>query len=242
MFIQVRWVVESANARIKRWKYLDKVLPTNQVPHIGDYIRIICAISNKFLPPLSSAHDDDFAVAAKMLYLSCQVNTLKERVEKENLHSRKTTMWTDASSVQDFPKLSEEQLREITCGTYQLKLSKFYIQEHLEGNQDILVHKEDPHLLKVKMQSRHVSSKSHVLWISYNAAEVTAWYCLCKTGARVVGVCAHVASILWYLGYARHMQGMDNIGIRDWAAYVEDAANIPETIDTSDSDDSICEE
>ncbi|XP_062587204.1 uncharacterized protein LOC134248846 [Saccostrea cucullata] len=242
LITKVRWVVESANARIKRWKYLDKVLPTNQVPHIGDYIRIICAISNKFLPPLSSAHEDEVAMAAKMLHLSRQVNTLKERVERENLNSRKTTMWTNASSIQDFPQLSEEQLREITCGTYQLKLSRFYIQEHLEGNQDILVHREDPHLLKVKMQSRHVSSKSHVLWISYNAAEVTAWYCLCKTGARVVGVCAHVASILWYLGYARYIQDTDNVGIKNWSAYVKDAASLPETIDTSDSDDSIIEE
>lgn len=52
-FFQVRWVVESANARKKRWKYLDHVLPTNQVPFIGDYTRIVCAISNKFFPPLS---------------------------------------------------------------------------------------------------------------------------------------------------------------------------------------------
>jgi len=50
---QVRWVVESANARIKRWKYLNHVLPTNQIPYIGDYIRIVCAISNKYSPPLS---------------------------------------------------------------------------------------------------------------------------------------------------------------------------------------------
>lgn len=35
---KVRWVVESANARIKRWKYLEKVLPTNQIPYIGDML------------------------------------------------------------------------------------------------------------------------------------------------------------------------------------------------------------
>jgi hypothetical protein len=42
---QIRWVVESANARIKNFKWLDRVLPTNQVPFIGDYVRIVCAIS-----------------------------------------------------------------------------------------------------------------------------------------------------------------------------------------------------
>lgn len=72
--------------------------------------------------------------------------------------------------------------------------------------------------------------------------QVTAWYCLCKTGARVVGVCAHVASVLWYLGYARHIRDLLNIGVRNWGTYVEDASNIPEAIDASDSEDSTIEE
>nr|XP_022317959.1 uncharacterized protein LOC111121112 isoform X2 [Crassostrea virginica] len=44
---KVRWVVESANARIKSWKYLASVLPTHQVPYIRDYVCIVCAIANK---------------------------------------------------------------------------------------------------------------------------------------------------------------------------------------------------
>lgn len=30
-----------------------------------------------------------------------------------------------------------------------------------------------------------------------------SWYCTSKNGARVVGTCAHVTSVLWFLGYAR---------------------------------------
>lgn len=55
-------------------------------------------------------------------------------------------------------------------------------------------------------------------------------------------MCAHIAAVLWYLGHARHIQDPKNIGVRNWAEYVEDAANVPEVIDTSDSDDSIIEE
>ena len=32
-------MVEAANARIKRWKYLDHILPTSQIPYIGDLFR-----------------------------------------------------------------------------------------------------------------------------------------------------------------------------------------------------------
>ncbi|XP_063418005.1 uncharacterized protein LOC134700555 [Mytilus trossulus] len=238
---KVRWVVESANARIKRWKYLSHVLPNKQVPYIGDYVCIVCGISNKYLPPLSPGCDNEEALAAKMLYLSKRVNTLKQRVEEENLERRKT-IWKEPDNIlDDFPLLDEEDLRNITCGVYQIKLSTSYIQEHLEGNCQILVHKEDDHLIRVKLQSRHVSSKTYILWVEYTSAEITAWYCKCRAGARVVGVCAHIASILWYLGYARHNQDI-SYGVQNWGAYLEDAASIPQAVDESDSEESVIEE
>ena len=51
---QIRWLVESANALIKRWEFLDRTMPTSQVPYIADYIKKACFISNKYFPPLST--------------------------------------------------------------------------------------------------------------------------------------------------------------------------------------------
>ena len=39
--------------------------------------------------------------------------------------------------LDDFPRLDDEQLRHLTCGTYQLKLSSSYIQEHIDEESDI---------------------------------------------------------------------------------------------------------
>ncbi|XP_056001835.1 uncharacterized protein LOC125657084 [Ostrea edulis] len=135
---KVRWVVESSNARIKRWRYLDKTLPTNQIPFIGDYVKIVCALSNRFSPPLNKSTEEDEAEAVKMLYLSKQVNNLKQTVE-ENCLNRRSIQWqaVHECDIQNFPTLDEEQLRNLTCGTYQLKLSRSYIQEHIEGECDI---------------------------------------------------------------------------------------------------------
>lgn len=59
------------------------------------------------------------------------------------------------------------------------------------------------------------ATKYH-LWIAYrdermindednaNDSTVLSYYCTCKAGARTLGTCAHVASVLWFLGYARH--------------------------------------
>ena len=49
----------------------------------------------------------------------------------------------------------------------------------------------NPNLLKIQLQSRHTTSMFHVLWISYTKIDIVSWYCRCKTGARVFGVCAH---------------------------------------------------
>ncbi|KAK3102132.1 hypothetical protein FSP39_009062 [Pinctada imbricata] len=235
---KIRWVVESANSRIKQWTYLSRILPSHQIPFIGDFVRIVCAISNRYLKPLSCApSNEDQAIGCKMLHLSHQANRLKDYVEENHL-DRRTACWRPIEDVEDFPRLDEEQLRSLTCGTYQLRLSPNYAQEHLEGDCAINIHKEEPRLLRVRLQSRHVSSRTYQLWIRYDEANVVAWYCKCRAGARVVGMCAHVAAIVWYIGFARHRHQDQSIGVRNWGEYVEDAANMPLPIDESDSDDS----
>ena len=138
----------------------------------------------------------------------------------------------------EFPRLDDEQLRNLTCGTYQLKLSPSYIQEHIEGECDISFHKDNDRLLRVKIQSRHTSSKQYFVWIEYSDCSVDAWYCTCKACARVVGICSHIAAIIWYLAKGRH-EG-ETRGVRNWGEYVLDAADIPPSVDESDSDDSSC--
>lgn len=192
---------------------------------------------------LFSDGEDDLALGARMLYLSKQINALKERVESENLE-RKRAVWKELdSNTFNFPLIDETELRNITCGSYQIKMCPTYVQEHaVNGNFELFVHAEDENLIRIKIQSRHVSSKQYLIWIEYNPVSVTAWYCKCKAGARVVGVCAHIASVLWYLGYARHNPTL-KYGVRNWSEFVSDAKDIPETIDSSsDSEDNLVEE
>ena len=108
--------------------------------------------------------------------------------------------------VNDFPKLSEEELTNITIGVYQLKLARSYSSEHLseDGEYSIMINSDVDDVIRARIQSRHTSSKSYFVFIEYEPARITGWYCQCKAGSRVLGACAHVASVLWYLGFARH--------------------------------------
>lgn len=237
--LQLRWVVESANARIKSWRYLANVLPTNQIPNVGDYVRIVCAVSNKYQPPLSPLvnREEDLKIAERMKTIATDINSLKTYIEENNLEKKNKSLWAELDSIEpdSFPKLSEDQLRMLTCGVYQLKMSTSYIQEHMSGSCTIQLLKESLDIVRVMIQSRHISSKKYTMWLRFSITDILAWYCKCRAGARVVGMCSHVAAVVWYLSYARHLQ-CDKYGVRDWGECLSDAADIPVLIDDSESD------
>ena len=241
---QVRWVVEAANARIKRFKYLDKILPSSQVPYIGDFVRIVCAVSNKYMKPINATKDseEDLLTARRMLDRVNKTNELQQLVEENHLE-RRSAKWSNVDECQmlnEFPKLDDTMLRLLTLGTYQLKMSSSYIQEYVGGECNIQLFQENDGLLRVRLQSRHISSKSYLVWIQFDSDHVQAWYCKCRAGARTVGSCSHVAAIIWYLGQSRFTR--DSYGVRDWGQYLDDAVLVPETVDSSDSGDSSVEE
>ncbi|XP_052099022.1 uncharacterized protein LOC127733747 [Mytilus californianus] len=174
---KIRWVVESVNGRLKQWKYLQNVVPNIQIPYIGDNVKLIGAICNKYKPPLSTGEkDNDQILAAKMRVLSRKKNDLQERVEREGLH-RRICSWKkiDADdSMPCFPMLSEEELRNITVGVYQLKLAKSYTQEHLNDESEfiIMINSDLESILRVQIQSRHTSARKYLIWIEYDEIEV----------------------------------------------------------------------
>lgn len=236
---KVRWVVEACNGRLKQWQYLSKTLPNSQIPFIGDYVRIVAALCNKYRPPISRSSEEDEQVAAKMLHLSQRANTLQERVEGEGL-DRRGMRWSkvDVENVApDFPCYDESELRQLTLGVYQLRMALSYAQEHTDadGGFEILINDEIPGLLCAKIQSRHISAKQYRCWVSFGDGVVDGWFCKCKAGTRVVGMCGHVTSVIWYLSFGRYQNSLK--GARNWTASLEDASDIPAIIDESDSDE-----
>lgn len=242
---KIRWVVESVNGRIKTWKYLNNIVPNSQIPHIEDDIKLISAICNKYMKPLVSTNEEsETLLGCKMLVLAKQNNKLMERVIA-NGWDKMRTQWKKINEDSFFfPSLDEEELRNLTLGVYQLKLAKSYTEEHLnpDGEYEVLICGIQEGLLMGKIQSRHVSNKVYKLWIEFNEFSVLGWYCQCRTGARVVGTCAHISSVIWYLGFARHQ----NIAFKsdtDWSKYLKDAKDTPEPqLLENSSDEEVLEE
>ena len=65
------------------------MVPNSQISWIGDNVRIVSALCNRYRPALVMNTSEDEAIALKMLSLAKKPNSLKIRVEKENLNQRK---------------------------------------------------------------------------------------------------------------------------------------------------------
>lgn len=232
-----RWVVESVNGRVKNvFPFFKHTIEGTYVPKIMRFNRIVCAMLNKYFPPLLANKDFHDIISEVSTSHTQQTNSLKEEIESLGL-KRMTTRWekASASSVPDFPKLSMDDMKRITLGTYQIKIAEKYIECHMKDSSEfgIFIHRDTDGIIRAKIQSRFSRSKTHDAWVKYDKNEsgyeaIEGLYCSCKVGERTLGCCSHLTAVVRYLGFDRHQLPKT----RMFSRYAWDA------IDCNDSDDS----
>lgn len=216
----VRWVVEAINGRFKRdFKLFRNRVFNKNVPHIFDDFRIAAALINCFQEPyLDSPYLSDFInIIDENIE---RPNLLAEYVERFNINRQRATfqrMAADNPQVADFPRLTIEDLILFAIGTYHVKVARSYCSEHLKATEvyemELYRHPEaiiNNHvLIRCRINSRHVTTKTYYTYVLYNPEiegrnAISEYYCSCYHGKRTLGSCAHVVSVIYYLGWARH--------------------------------------
>lgn len=145
-------------------------------------------------------------------------------------------------------------MKDLTFGIYQVKLAPSYVQDKLqrEGEEEFQLEMlrdqnrlPQPGFMRVRVFSRFHNATKHQLWIAYIPTDeeneqveaeedennnhiqgLITIICSCKSGARTVGTCAHIASVIWFLGYAQHQENVDYPS-RRLIEFVQDAGNRP---------------
>ncbi|CAF4607848.1 unnamed protein product [Rotaria socialis] len=69
---KVRWVVEAANGRIKQFKFLANTVANSSLPHLEQYLSIVCSIINRYRPPIKTSSIQDTVIADQMISLRNQ--------------------------------------------------------------------------------------------------------------------------------------------------------------------------
>ncbi|XP_043476347.1 uncharacterized protein LOC122507609 [Leptopilina heterotoma] len=249
-----RWVVESVNGHMKTvFKFLAQKISITHLHNLQHFLLICGAILNRYYQRLEM-EGANAQLARQMLQKSREPNIVQAYVELEELHRRNARRWIllNDNEVPDFPRITLEYLKGVTFGEYQIELSPAYIQDKLQRENDQTFQLEIPRnqdivpgLIRVRILSRFRNAGKHQLWMKYktpvrrNEAEpIEGYYCTCRSGARTLGTCAHITSVLWYLGYARHEQNIRYPSIA-LLNIILDAANrpIPEDLNQMQQDD-----
>ncbi|KAL1488612.1 hypothetical protein ABEB36_014415 [Hypothenemus hampei] len=226
---KTRWIVEARNGHIKSvFKFFKGKISIVHAENLGDFYRIAAALLNKYRKPIVMS-GADLELARKMLVRSRTPNVLQARLEVDHALRTRHAGWVrlTADHAPRFPYLDLDYLKDLTLGVYQLNLAPAYIQDKLQ-REDLEVFEFDeflnePGLIRCRIYSRFRNATKYEVWIGYwledvdeevaeqdggdvFAGPISGYYCTCKSGTRTLGTCAHIASILWFLGYARHQQ------------------------------------
>lgn len=138
------------------------------------------------------------------------------------------------NNLLQFPELTMNDLYYLSLGSYQIKNAVSYYAEHNKDNIFLVhkfqpnarhatatlnfinhgIDVAEPlkaymKLVKAYMKSRYRSGKHHHIFVlvDTNKCErdaIVEYYCTCESGARTVGCCSHIMTIVWYLSYGQY--------------------------------------
>ena len=209
-----RWVVESFHARLKKWRMFSERIDQSFILNIATLTRTLAACLNKYRTALNDSNSSEHeAIAQQMLQVQQRRSEIQRLISNNQLSMRKKWMpLMDINNELKFPVLSLDFLRKDTCGTYQIKQSKGYATQYLNENEQefaLELSPSDDDLLRCRLRSRHSNNTKYFLCVRFDNDDeedpIKDHYCQCKSGSRMAGCCGHVATVLWYLGYARHI-------------------------------------
>ncbi|CAH2104791.1 unnamed protein product [Euphydryas editha] len=183
------------------------------IPHVEDYYKIAAFILNYFGTPITHDTDLNRKIIERMKALRYTDNTLATEIEEKRLLRRKQPFQKLINrNLLDFPEMSEEQLKLFFTGTYQYCQAISYLAEMLndDGTLNIEFLKDQSHILKFQVRSRHVARKSYRCFIEYvpntsGCEGISRYFCECPNGRRTVGCCSHLAAVIYYLSYGRYL-------------------------------------
>lgn len=223
-----RWIVEAVNGKFKnRFKLLKQTYFNRALPNMFVDFRIAASLINANYRVATDHRlaPEFFEIIQTKVH---QPNLLKNYVEGKNLNRQRVnfvTMEATMPHLEDFPELTDDDIILFALGTYHIKLAKSYCAEHIRNGIYYIelfrenqltdlprynIREDNVWLIRGRIQSRHVRSRVYYCYILINRSEtgrraIEQWYCTCLTGARTVGSCAHIISIIWYMGKGRHI-------------------------------------
>lgn len=120
---------------------------------------------------------------------------------KETVRQNKRTLeGNSASEKNNFSIMAEEEIKVLVIGVYKGCLAKQYAQKHFNEELKIGIQHtptRSPYDGRQNFVSRHICRHPTCVdtRVKFGESHVTSWYCRCRIGSRVVGLCACIVSV-----------------------------------------------
>ena len=211
---KIRWAVEAVHGIIKqKYRLLDKVIDNKLLPKIGMYFRIAAFLQNQFGKELQSDKEFSDEIVERMKQQKKIENTLAIEAEEKGWFRKKVVFQSISSNdIFDFPEMTDKDLKILFTGSYQLSQAVSYLAEMMneDGSLNLQFVKDATNILKIQVQSRHVSRKLYRCFVEYEpnsvgVSGIKRYACECANGRRTVGCCSHIATVVYYLSHARYL-------------------------------------
>ena len=209
----VRWVVEAIHGHLwGKFKLLKHTVDNKMLPKMQKLCGIVGFLQNTYGTRLAT--EDSSWIAEQLDHMETRMqlpNTLREEVEAKHWNRRASSFGSiSEKDLTDFPIMTEDSLILFTSGPYQIRMARSYLAELIGADNEVRLRyvKLQPTIIRVEIQSRHSESVKYRVYVEYepriNGVEgIKRYYCECKNGARTLGCCSHVATIVYYLSHAR---------------------------------------
>ncbi|KAJ8686865.1 hypothetical protein QAD02_022659 [Eretmocerus hayati] len=209
----LRWVVEAVHGIIgQKCKLLHHQFDNKLLPKAHALCQIASFLQNHFGKRIYSDNQDTKEVVQRMKERMNTKNELAEEVEAQGWSRKKVPFQVmSANELIDFPEMTELDLVKLVSGKYQLKQAISYLAEMMgeDDTFDLCYLKQTREILRVKVRSRHINSKTYNCYVHYapntvGCSGIKGHCCECANGLRTIGCCSHVSAIVYYLSHARY--------------------------------------
>lgn len=127
---KTRFVVEARNSHIKnKWKYFGSTKIYQSIPRLKMDFQTCAALVNAFCSNVMADEYDWNHIGDLMLATTNEPNILSNIIR----HIPDTS-FRRVSNLTLFPKLTYKDLKDISLGSYQIRLAKSYCQSHMKRN------------------------------------------------------------------------------------------------------------
>lgn len=128
---KMRFAIETANGRMKaKWSLFQKIVPSILTTNLISDYKIGAALLNAFGKPTICDKNDFVSIGSRMMTSVGKKNVLARIIKSKEFKKTQKRHFGSFEGHLHFPRLKQEQMKNLSLGNYAIKQAISYVAEH----------------------------------------------------------------------------------------------------------------